>query len=1423
MAKSKGRRLAEWLRNLDSNSKASSDTIADDSISTAKLQTDAVTNPKIADGAIHTANLADANVTFAKLHTALVVTESDAISSNDNDTTVPTSAAVIDYVATQIATKDNSDEITEGSTNLYFTNARARAAISENSTQLAYDSSTGILTFTQGNTDTVSEGSTNLYYTDARVASYLSTNGYGTSSSIIASITDSAPTTLDTLNELAAALGDDANFSTTVTNSIGTKWTQDNTKISNWDTAYSWGNHASAGYLTSYTETDTLNSVTGRGATTTNAVGTGKITVTTSQQNGLELDGSHSNGSYLYINGPVGNTWFGQNGSGLAAIWSDGSTQALTLAASTGNATFSGSVTATGATFTGDVSISTTSAVPLLLKDSNATGNSAAIYINYHDQTNTLVGYVGMGSSNNGDNYLYATNGSPHLYSGNSSAPKYNNNTIWHAGNDGSGSGLDADTLDGVQGSSYLRSDTSDTFTGNLTIASGSLTLPAGYNLQWGAGYNSGKSTIWSDGTANIIRMAPTGNSSGKTLELTATATNTFRSLLIDSNWGAGTYSEALTVYGTYPSYAFRSTTSSTTFLQHLDSAGHLTWYFDTTGNTGTSWNMKAKLTSAGVLTIGSSGSDTVWSSGNDGSGSGLDADLLDGIQGSQFLRSDAADSWNSLLTYNGSNNGLEVGGIRGTALGSQTGDFIHLYERVNIGYPSGWGGQAAPSYGLSTHGGAQFNVGAVSGAPFTFNGNNVWHAGNDGSGSGLDADLLDGQQGSYYTDIANSSGQFTMISATSASSRDKIRVYPNSNYAIGMQDNITYGHLGDWAMTFQMNDDTQSDRGFWWGDAGHGLGNGAMSLTTNGRATIATSLSIGQGESITGPNSTTLYVDGNAYINRATYGGLSIGETPTNYDGWNTQLNVNGSSHSRINVKTANVRMGIYAHDSWHGGAMGHVGTYTNHQLSFICNAAQRAVLTTAGSLSTTSQGTLWGASNDGSGSGLDADTLDGIHKSGMWANMDGAVRTNYTLKFRAASGNYAGIQFDSQANTSNYAGFFLHYGGTSTSDVYTADGITLVADKGWLTLAQRSTSSKGVRIMSGTTSSERLKVTTAGDIQFVNGNSFTYGGNTIWHAGNDGSGSGLDADTVDGQQATSLVGTHNGHNRAIQAEVGALHFYADGGNSAQSAHSYAIFQEAGAWSSPYPDLRISYHTGIKFGANASYDGMRFYTDYDYSSRVLQVNGSSNYIYKDVWMHTDGGEGIYSSTNASHIYPNTTGTYGSWAISGSRSSYSGFYDTYSGNNIGMYDSGGNGGAYRTGNRWITYYHVSNACYGIGGSTTSSSYGLYEQMGGIYSTGNITAYSDRRVKENIIQIDSALDKVNKLEGVYYNRIDDKTKTKEIGFIAQDVQEVVPELVTYAEDIDEYGVKYGNATALLVEAVKELTQKVKELEKKLEEK
>lgn len=57
----------------------------------------------------------------------------------------------------------------------------------------------------------------------------------------------------------------------------------------------------------------------------------------------------------------------------------------------------------------------------------------------------------------------------------------------------------------------------------------------------------------------------------------------------------------------------------------------------------------------------------------------------------------------------------------------------------------------------------------------------------------------------------------------------------------------------------------------------------------------------------------------------------------------------------------------------------------------------------------------------------------------------------------------------------------------------------------------------------------------------------------------------------------------------------------------------SYGIYRESGAWDHPYPDLRIAFHTGIKLGANSSYNGIRFYTDYDMTTQVMSVNNGSD------------------------------------------------------------------------------------------------------------------------------------------------------------------------------------------------------------------
>lgn len=81
------------------------------------------------------------------------------------------------------------------------------------------------------------------------------------------------------------------------------------------------------------------------------------------------------------------------------------------------------------------------------------------------------------------------------------------------------------------------------------------------------------------------------------------------------------------------------------------------------------------------------------------------------------------APTFDNLTLTRTTNHGLSVGSIRGRAVGSLTGEYIHMYERVHIGSPSGWGSKDAPQYGLSTYGGAwlavnQGNVGIGTESP---------------------------------------------------------------------------------------------------------------------------------------------------------------------------------------------------------------------------------------------------------------------------------------------------------------------------------------------------------------------------------------------------------------------------------------------------------------------------------------------------------------------------------------------------------------------------------------------------------------------------------------------------------------------------------------------------------------------------------
>jgi len=128
-------------------------------------------------------------------------------------------------------------------------------------------------------------------------------------------------------------------------------------------------------------------------------------------------------------------------------------------------------------------------------------------------------------------------------------------------------------------------------------------------------------------------------------------------------------------------------------------------------------------------------------------SGKAADSNLLDGIDSGNFLRSDIDDTLNGDITHIGvlrNTNNANVDGpnFNVSTTNKSTSEYAYRVDRSG-----------------TTVGGIRIDGRGVFESGSTVGGNNIWHAGNDGAGSGLDADLLDGQHGSYYTDITSRLG----------------------------------------------------------------------------------------------------------------------------------------------------------------------------------------------------------------------------------------------------------------------------------------------------------------------------------------------------------------------------------------------------------------------------------------------------------------------------------------------------------------------------------------------------------------------------------------------------------------------------------------------------------------------------------------
>ena len=224
-------------------------------------------------------------------------------------------------------------------------------------------------------------------------------------------------------------------------------------------------------------------------------------------------------------------------------------------------------------------------------------------------------------------------------------------------------------------------------------------------------------------------------------------------------------------------------------------------------------------------------------------------------------------------------------------------------------------------------------------------------------------------------------------------------------------------------------------------------------------------------------------------------------------------------------------------------------------------------------------------------------------------------------------------------------------------------------------------------------------------------------------------------------------------------------------------------------------------------------------------------VVGSNTYV-------NSSGDNVYLTTGASTFYNQTTGTH-QWytAPSGTAGATATFTERMridsSGNllvgasstarsNCKVYIKGPDDNQLTldcpSGATYTSLYFYNNGTFKVGQNFDTSLSRFSMQCisgGGVYLASGGTSWtsgSDERIKENLVPISDALNKVSSLRSFTGNYIKDETKTSKAFLIAQDVLKVLPEAVDTTNP-DEYGLSYTDIIPLLVASIKELNAKV----------
>jgi len=588
-----------------------------------------------------------------------------------------------------------------------------------------------------------------------------------------------------------------------------------------------------------------------------------------------------------------------------------------------------------------------------------------------------------------------------------------------------------------------------------------------------------------------------------------------------------------------------------------------------------------------------------------------------------------------------------------------------------------------------------------------------TWHSTNDGSGSGLDADLLDGQQGSYYYPASNPNGYTNNVG-------DITGVIGGTGLTGGGYSGTpTLNVIGGSGITANAND----------------IAVDSTVLRTTGAQTKTGKLTLSGG------------LDGQAIF-------LSGAQ---NFDalkqiGFYSLYNATASGHTNAPFQYG----AMISSNSNAGGGMGmqfaHERTGAGTYIRGMNDSGDTWYPWRE----------VWTSGTDGSGSGLDADLLDGQQGSSYLLKSGGAMTGNIT-RHNTSSSSWPYNFKTSAVGNDNDSGFWVGSAGYPDMRLRKDSGTVSALISSWETSFVPngfSVTGGNLTINNGNvalgTSSRGLQTATSwirnttqyGHIEFGPANT-TWAhiytdrpafymnkdiyvlNQKLYHSGNDGSGSGLDADTVDGVHESSFVRNDQGH-QIIVGDHGSARLQIrrhDSSNQAERAYLSMWASEPGVT-----------HDGAGIGGNIANNGFYY--------------------------------GVENTANKGAL-------------------------------IRWHD--GN-----------TEFKYLPAVAGAGNAGTRTFY--IDTSGNATASGNLTAYSDERLKDNIETITSPLDKVKALRGVTF----DKDGECGLGVIAQETEAVIPEVVMTADD--EMGTKsvaYGNMVGLLIEAIKEQQTQIDDLKLKLE--